>query len=258
MIVRTDAVVLRAIPYGETSRIVSLFTRERGRVSVIAKGARVPGSRFGASLQPMSYCQSVFYYKAGRSLHTLSEASLVEPMLYLHRDIERVSTGIRIVELINALTEDDEPNPFLFNLVVQVLHHLDSPLLFPENLLPYFQLRMARALGFGPRFDRDTVEAVGEHGGFVSLSTGGVVPPGTEHSRHVSRGAVRAFAIYARADIEHVLRMDVDGSTAREVDRLVDDFIRFHVEDAYPTRSARVLSQIHDVENNTKPREHPP
>jgi DNA repair protein RecO (recombination protein O) len=244
MIVRSDAVVLRAIPYGETSRIVSLFTRERGRLSVMAKGARVPGSRFGASLQPAAYSQTVFYHRPGRGIHSLSEASFVEPLHTIQRDVERLSVALRIVELVSALTHEEEANPFLFNLLVQALHYLDSPLLFPGNVLPYFQLRMARALGFGPSVEREAVLEVGHGGGFVSLATGAIVPGGTEHARPVSRSAIRAYAIYARADIEDVMRMDVPGSVAAETARLIDDFIRFHAEDAYPDRSAKIIGQL--------------
>jgi DNA repair protein RecO (recombination protein O) len=247
MIIRSDAVVLRSIPYGETSRIVSLFTRERGRLSVMAKGARVPGSRFGAALQPLSYCQSVFYHKPGRGIHTLSDASLIEPLHRVHRDMERLSTGLRMVELVSALTHEEEANPFLFNLAVQVLHYLDGEPPFPQNLLPYFQLRMARALGFGPRVERAGVEAVETHGGFVSLATGGIVPGGTEHARHASRAAIRSYAVFALADVENVVRMDVPHEVSREVERLVDDFMRFHSEDAYPDRSARIMSQVRDA-----------
>jgi DNA repair protein RecO (recombination protein O) len=249
MIVRTDAVVLRALPFGETSRIVNLFTRERGRLSVIAKGAHVPGSRFGASLQPASYCQTVFYHKPGRGLHTLSEASLIEPMHGIQRDLERLTVALRVVELTNALTHEEEANPFLFNLIVQVLHYLDTSVQTPQNLLAYFHLRMARALGFGPRIEREAVEAIGEQGGFISLASGAVVLAGTEHSRHASRLAIRSFAIFARADVEHVARMIVTDDVLAEVMRLVEAFFRFHTEDAYPSRSTKVIGQLRDVKN---------
>lgn len=68
MIIRTDAVVLRGMDYGETSRILTLFTRRHGIIGAIAKGVRRPGSRFGSTLQPLSVIQAVYYYKAERDL----------------------------------------------------------------------------------------------------------------------------------------------------------------------------------------------
>ena len=67
-IVHSDAIVLRSIDYGETSRIVTLFTRERGKIGVMAKGARANRSRFGSTLEPLSHINVVLYYKPGRDL----------------------------------------------------------------------------------------------------------------------------------------------------------------------------------------------
>ncbi|MFW5972560.1 MAG: DNA repair protein RecO [Bacteroidota bacterium] len=249
MIVRSDAIVLKSIPYGETSLIVTLFTRTYGKTTVIAKGARVPGSRFGASLQMLSYSQVVFYHKAGRGVHTLSESSIAEPLLKLHRDMRHLGVAVRSVELVASLLHEEEENPLLFNLLVQVLHYLNEPLRFPENVLSYFQLRTAGALGFAPRIDREAVVAVGEEGARISLASGAIVPNSAEASRRISRSAVRAFAVFARADLDVVIRMELRPEVRREVDALIEDFMRYHVEDAYPTRSSRVLGQLRDLEN---------
>lgn len=252
MILRSESVVLKTIPYGETSLIAALFTRAKGRVSVIAKGARVPGSRFGSSLQPLTHGEVVFYYKSGRGVHTLSDSAIVEPLFRIHRDVRRMGTGMRIIELVAALLHEEEENPLLFNLLLQVLHYLNEPQRSPENLLAYFQLRMAGALGFAPRVHRAAVEAVGERGAHISLATGEVLATPQAASRHASRSAIRAFAIFARADVEAVIRLELDASVRAEVERLIEEFMRYHVEDAYPTRSARVLGQLHDVEERAK------
>ncbi|MEL6615154.1 MAG: DNA repair protein RecO, partial [Bacteroidota bacterium] len=70
MIVRTDAVVLRTLDFRETSRIVTLLTRQHGITGVVANGARRTKSVFGSTLQPTAYLQVVYYYKPGRGLQT--------------------------------------------------------------------------------------------------------------------------------------------------------------------------------------------
>lgn len=258
MILRSEAVVLKTIPYGETSLIVTLFTRAKGRITVIAKGARVPGSRFGASLQPMTYSEVVFYHKPSRDVQTLSESSIVEPLLRIHRDLRRLGVGLRIVELIAALMPSEEENPLLFNVLLQVLHYLNEPVRFPENILSYFQLRLAGALGFSPRLSRESVDAVGADGAHVSLASGEILPVPQHPSRHASRLAIRAFAIFALADLDVVVRLELEPRLRREVDRLIEDYMRYHVEEAYPTRGERVLGQVADVENHAKTRGHGP
>jgi DNA repair protein RecO (recombination protein O) len=246
MIIRTDAVVLRSLDYGETSQIVTLFTRLKGKVAVLAKGARLPKSRFGSSLQPMSYAQVVFYYKPTRSLQNLSESSHVQPFHRVSRDLEKIGIGLRIVELVYALMQEEEQNPLVFNLVLQVLQALDAAETRAANLLPYFQLRLAAALGFAPVVDREVLQALPAQGGVLQLDSGVVVPHDTPTAsgRPSSRAALRAFAVFARADLDAVMRMRLTPPLSREVAHLVEDYLRYHVEDAYPSRSLPVLEQL--------------
>ncbi len=252
MIVRTEAVVLRKLDYGETSQIVTLFTRERGKMAVMAKGARRAKSTFGASLQPTAYTQIVFYHKPTRSLQTLSESSLAEPLLGIARALPTLTLGLRIVELTEALTQDEDPQPRLFDLLVEVLRRLDRAEAHVANLLPYFQLRLARLLGFAPAVERAAVERLPEAGGLLALSSGALhastrEAPAREaagEQRRASRTALRAYAILARADLDAVMRMRLAPHVRREVEALVEDYLRFHVQDAYPSRSRAVIGQL--------------
>ncbi len=246
MIVRTDAVVLRAMEYGETSQIVTLFTRRHGRVTVMAKGARRPKSRFGSALQPMAYVQVVYYYKPGRGLQTLKESAHVQLLNGVSGSMEKITVGLRIVELVRALTEDEEQNALLFTLLVQALLHLNAAEERAANVLPYFQLRLAAVLGFSPDIQREAVQALPDEGGILALGSGAVAPAGshTKSGVRASRAALRAFAIFARADLDTILRMSLDAALRSEVERLVDAYLRHHVEDAYPHRVSKVAGQM--------------
>ncbi len=246
MIIRTEAIVLRVMKYRETSQIVTLFTREKGKMAVLAKGARLLKSRFGSSLQPMSYTQVVFYHKPTRGLQTLSESTHVQFFHGISRNLEKISIGLRIVELIYALMPEEEQNPQVFNLLVEVLGRLDEAEAHTINVLPYFQMRLGTVLGFAPDIDRDMVEHLPDEGGVLALDTGAILPPDAtpRAARRAARTALRAFAILARADLDTVMRMRLDAETRREVNALIEDFLRYHVEDAYPSRSDKIIGQL--------------
>lgn len=246
MIVRTDAVILRTLDYAETSQIVTLYTRRHGRVTVIAKGSRRPKSRFGSALQPMAYVQVVYYYKEGRGMQTLTESAHVRALHGIGRSVAKITAGLRIVELVQAMTEDEEPNALLFNVLVQSLVALDDAAERDENVLPYFQLRLATVLGFSPDIQREAVQALGDDGGVLALASGAIAPPGAapRAGMRASRAALRAFAVFARADLGAVLRMALPAETRAEVERLVDAYLHFHAEDAYPHRVAKVAGQM--------------
>ena len=256
-IIRTEAVVLRSLDYGETSQIVTLFTREKGKLGVMAKGARRPKSSFGATLQPMAYTQVVFYYKPTRTLQTLSESSHVESFHSLRRDLESITVGLRIVELVDALMEEEDAQPEVFTLLVRTLRRLDIAETRVTNLWLYTQLRLARMLGVAPAVERDRVEAVTGDEGLLSLADGGVYPDGTRDAapaepRRASRAALRAYAVCARADLDTVMRLEMTPAVRREVEALVRDFLRYQFDDAYPDRSRSVIAQIEQASDATE------
>ena len=251
-ILRTEAVVLRSLDYGETSQIVTLFTREKGKLGVMAKGARKPKSSFGATLQPMSYTQVVFYYKPTRTLQTLSESSHVESFHALRRDLRSITVGLRIVELVEALMEEEDAQPEVFALLVRALRRLNAGEARVTNLWPYVQLQLAQLLGVAPAVERDLVEAVTGEEGLLSLGDGGVYPDAgqqatPEEPRRASRAALRAYSICARADLDTVMRLEMSKAVRREVEALVRDFLRYQFDDAYPDRSRTVIAQIENA-----------
>lgn len=248
-IIRTEAVVLRSIDYGETSQIVTLFTRDKGKIGVMAKGARRPESSFGATLQPMAYTQVVFYYKPTRTVQTLSESSHVESFHRLREKLPTIMVGLRILELVDALMEEEDPQPEVFALLVRALRYLNRSGARVSNLWPYVQLQLAQVLGVAPAVERERVEAVVGEEGILSLADGGVYPADAtpEKPRRASRRALRAYAVCARADIDTVMRMKMTPSIRREVSTLVRDFLRYQFGDAYPDRSRSVISQIEET-----------
>lgn len=243
MITRTEAIALRSVDYGETSQIVTLFTRLHGKMTVIAKGSRGTRARFGSTLQPMSYSQVVFYYRPGRNIHSLSEASHVRTWRNLTRDLPRIGLGLRTVELVNALFLEGDAHERLFDVLVATLARLESEHERPENLWPYFQLRLATELGFAPAFDKREIEAVRDIC-YVSLADGRVAAAADSGSVRVERVVLRAFAVFARADLESAVRLRLEPSVAKRVDNLVESYLRYHVERAYPTRAAAVIERL--------------
>ena len=248
-IVRTEAIVTRSLNYGETSQIVTLFTREKGKITVMAKGARRTKSSFGATLQLMAYTQVVFYYKPGRGLQTLSESAHVESFHRLHRSLEKISIGLRVVELIHALLEEEDPQPSVFNLTRQTLRRLNATDERAANLWPFFQLQLATRLGMAPSVQRDAVNNVPARGGILDLESGAVLPPdgAPRAGRRASRSALRAYGVFARAALDDVLRMRLDASTRNEVNDLISSYMRYQFEEAYPSTSDQVIGQLLDA-----------
>src|SRR3989304_672478 len=103
MIVSTDAIVLRSMKYGDTSKIVTLYSRKYGKIKVIAKGARSAKSKYGASLEPMTHSSIVIYKTEHRELHLLSKCEIASPFHKLNDDGDKMVVGLALVEIVNMV-----------------------------------------------------------------------------------------------------------------------------------------------------------
>jgi DNA repair protein RecO len=152
-IIKTEAVVLRSINFRETSKIVTFYTRQMGKIAGIVKGARRSKNTYGASLEPMSYVSIVIYKKEGRDVQTVSHCDLMKSFRHLYDDLDKMAVGISMIELVNIVSHDRQENIPFFVLLVNSLTALNHATKNSANMLYYFELHCARVLGFQPSFD---------------------------------------------------------------------------------------------------------
>ena len=127
---RDDAVVLRTHKLGESDRIVVLFTKGRGKVRAVGKGVRKTKSRFGARLEPPSHVALQCY--EGRNLDTVTQAESIDLHPAIRGDLARMTDAMALLEAVDQVTPDGEPNPALHAMLTGALRTLDrqpSPLL---------------------------------------------------------------------------------------------------------------------------------
>ena len=125
MLVKTDAVILKSMKYRDTSKIVTLYSKEFGKLKVIAKGARSAKNKFGASLDPLTCSHVVLYKKEQRDLHLLSQCDLILPFNRLREDFDRMSVGFSVIELLNQIVHEEERNEPLYQLLLETLTALN-------------------------------------------------------------------------------------------------------------------------------------
>jgi DNA repair protein RecO (recombination protein O) len=202
--IRSLGLVLRTVDVFETSRVVTLFTRDLGKVSALAKGARRLKSPFQAGLDLLSVCDIVALHKASEALDLLTEAALLERFDSLRRELAALYAGYYIAELLHDLTDHHDPHPKLFDAATITLRHLGDPVLRPRRLLR-FELACLRELGHMPALEvcvhcGNPVDASGDAIAF-GLATGGVLcprcRPGQPHVATLSGrtlAAIRALA----------------------------------------------------------------
>src|SRR5262249_35563346 len=150
---KTLALVLRTTDWSETSRIATLWTRDFGKVRVLAKGGRRLKSNFENALDLLTVCDIVFLRKSSGSLDLLTEARVVQRFARLRADLPALYAGYYIAELLSDWTEDYDPHPAVFAEALDALQALGQPGVVTGLRLARFEMVLLRELGYSPVLD---------------------------------------------------------------------------------------------------------
>lgn len=257
-IVKTEAVVLKSIDFKETSKIVTFYTRQFGKISGIVKGARQPKNRYGSSLEPMSYVSLVFYKKDGRDIQTVSHCDLMKPFTYLYEDLEKISVGMSMIELVNLITHEHERNIPFFKALVDSLNALNNATQNPFNLLYYFELHIAKEFGYQLSFDhciacnKKLVSIKDDQTYRFRIKQGGLIcsrcAKDDEQKCLLSGHELRILQhIYASKDIESVMSEDMDEKTKIALETFLWTYLQYHITGLRPLKSKQVFSKIKNL-----------
>jgi len=229
----TSAIVLRRTSFGETDRIVTLYTRERGKLSGIAKGARKPLSRLAGATEALTYGR--YQLATGKTLDVITQAEVKESFPRIRGELNRIAYAVYIAELADKLVEEHEPSIDLFDLLLSALYLMERPN-DPEKIAHMFELQFMRLLGYEPTLDkclrcRDPLPA-GDV--FFSPSFGGTVCRGCgplpEDAIQVSHNAVEAMQRLLTADAPEVERTQIPRDVMDQIARAMRWYIRYRAE----------------------------
>jgi DNA repair protein RecO (recombination protein O) len=173
---KTEAIVLRSIRYGEADRILHLYTPHRGRVSAIAKGVRKTKSRFGGRLEPFFRLEAVLY--EGRSdMLNVTTVNTLAGHPRLRENGAALDTAARACDAVGRLFATDDPHPGVYNLLANELALLDADppgQATPGNALA-FRLKLLVAAGLAPQLAACASCGESDHLTGFSGAAGGVV-----------------------------------------------------------------------------------
>jgi len=197
------AIVIRMADFSESSRVVTMFTREFGKIAAVAKGAKRMKGPFDAGLDLLSVCNIVFIRKSSASLDLLTEAKLQQRFKPKAGHLGSLYAGYYVAELLDGLSEEYDAHPLLFDEALSALGRFagESPL---DLSILRFELVVLREIGQLPNFEEclacgKPVAGSGHYG--FKVSQGGLICPtclGDQPNRHrvstETAAALRALA----------------------------------------------------------------
>jgi len=237
---RAEAVVLRHSDWGEADRMLTLYTRQMGKVRAIAKGVRKVRSRKSGHLEPFTRVN--LQLARGRDLFIVIQAEAVDTYLGLRDNLVRVGYASYIVELLDRFTYDEDENPSLFRLLTDSLMRLDQES-DPVLAIRYYEIRLLDQLGYRPELFR-CVKCDAEirpEDQYFSAAQGGVVCPrcgsSTPEARPVSMQALKYLRHFQRSAYEEARRVNLTPSINREMEQLMQHYLTYLLERGLNTPS---------------------
>ena len=239
---RVEAVVLRHNDWGEADRLLALYTRERGKLRVVAKGARRIKSRKAGHLEP--FTRVTLQLARGRDLPIVTQAETVDAYLPMREELVKTGHAAYVVELLDRFTyEDATENHAIFRLLTETLGRITFE---PDPWLAvrFYEVHLLDLLGFRPRLFEcancgETVQPVAQ---FFSAAQGGVLCPrcGTGPSTTLRARLPDAWPVSVEAlkFLRHFQRSDYTGAqrarprpeVREELEALVQKYVTYLLE----------------------------
>jgi len=170
MLVKTKGIVLRFIKYKESSVIATIYTAEKGIISVIANSVRSKNSKGKIALfQPLSLVDLVIYYNASKNINRISEINSYHPLHNLRQDPIKASISFFINEMLNKCLKEEEANPPFFNFIQNSIIHLNEQEQETQNFHLIFLIKFSLFLGFKPSSATDFIEQVSNPSFYMSI-----------------------------------------------------------------------------------------
>ena len=234
MILKSEAIVLKSFDFRETSRIVTFFTKNYGKVKGILKGIRKDHRKFGSQVDKFSVNDIVYYQHRNSDLHLVSQCDLRVFFFEIRKDLKKTMAASYILELVDAIMPKEEDNPKVYQLMLDYLNTLET---IPDvdKLVHIFQIKILRLSGFRPHID-SCVQCRREiHGkARFSLKSGGLICPQCPHSETsftiISKGTIASLLHIEQDDWGRSLRLGLTQPVKKELKYLLNNFLVYHLE----------------------------
>ncbi|MGH9186908.1 MAG: DNA repair protein RecO [Acidimicrobiales bacterium] len=226
---RDQGIVLRTWKLGEADRIVNLLTRGHGKVRAVAKGVRRTKSRFGARLEPTSHVSLLFY--EGRELDIITQAEAIDTFRPLRDDFERLARAEAMLEAVDHLAQEREPDPRLYTMLLGALRTLaagGAPI-----VLPAFFLKLLALEGFRPVVEgcASCGDEVDDPAALVAfdIDEGGLLCAAHRRGDAVGPDTVRLFRLVLGGRLGAALNEPPSAAT-HEIELLATRAVEHHLE----------------------------
>lgn len=243
MLRQLEGIILKTRDYGETHKIITIYTKEIGKITAIARGANKPKSKLSAVSQV--FIQGEFLTYVTKGLSTIQQGQTLSSFRHIREDIVKTAYAAYLIELTDKLIEEKRPDPFIYDQLSKTLAWIDEK---EEFMIPLmmFELKLFAKGGFAPIVDRCV--RCGRTEGFQSFSIqeGGVLCeqcyPIDDRAIQLSTSILKLLSIFLHVGLERIGDISVKQSNEQLLRKIFDQY--YDQYGGFALKSRNFLSQI--------------
>lgn len=231
--IKAEGIVLSELRFKDTSKILNIYTKELGKISVMANGAYKANSKLMASTQVFSYNEYIF--KRGKTFYYLNQGNIIEPFYNMRENIERFIYATYILELIEKSSPEEEGNKTLFLLLEKSLRILSK---MDKDFLKFtiaFQLKFVSFIGYRPYLNNCVICNTG-HEGHIKWSNqeGGVICKNCfsvdRNSIPLDKSTYKSMVELLYIPLEKLDDIDISIEILKTLQNLLEKYILYNID----------------------------
>ncbi len=230
-IINTQGLVLKYTNINDADRILTILTRDKGKIKVFAKGCRRPKSRLISSCEVFAFSDFILY--KGSNFYHINNCELRESFYELRKDLLSLSYAVYFVELADTVTDEDMYCKNIFLLLAKALYYLSKKEIPLGILTNAYQIKLLDLSGFRPSLKRCV--SCGEDGNFTffNIYLGGVICDNCSKEGGTIRINPKTLELFKTLLIKPVSRLNsikIDNTIFIEADRIIFEFLQLHMD----------------------------
>ena len=245
MVSRACGIVIRSLDYGEGSKIITVYTREAGKISLMARGAKKMNSRLAAATQPFTSAEFMFYRSGGGKMGTLNHAETTSSRQSLREEIVLSAYGAYMLEMVDRLCAENDSDPFIYD---QLIAGLDSLVDGKDAQIVshVFEMKMLMQAGYMPNLQQCASCGKATDHPLLSAQLGGLLCEhcrAADHNAHMTTGQVlKLLQLFMRLDMQRLGQIEVRDETKLKLKTAMRQLLDTHIDVRW--RSRHVMEQM--------------
>ncbi|MFH0905669.1 MAG: DNA repair protein RecO [bacterium] len=247
MTIKTSGIIIRKLNFGEADKLLTILTRDRGKIRVVAKGVRRPRAKLVGFAD--MFCYNELMLAEGRNLDIVTAASTIERFVGNDTPLERIGLMYYLCELADKLIEETQEVPGSFELLREMLHYIKNHDTNSGVVKSYFEMKMLLMLGYSPELYKcatdDSPLAPGDDLSF-SARLGGILQGAKraqdDFARSISENTLKFLRILQRYPLEEATKITASLDVLQQVSAVMSDSMEYVLE--VRPKSLSVLDEL--------------